>query len=73
VNDSAPSAWGALALALADWRRHAVALALVAVAAALALGVGTPTARYAAALFAFTVWMAWFVLTAIEWIRHAGF
>jgi hypothetical protein len=64
---------GALATALADWRRHAAAVGLVVLAAVVALGVGTSVARYAAVLFAFSVWMIWFVLTAVEWIRHADF
>lgn len=63
----------ALAAALGDWRRHLAALALVAVAFGAATAVGSSVAYYAAALLAFAVWMAWFVLTAIEWIRHADF
>lgn len=70
---SETSAWEALSGALSDWRRHAVALALVAIAALGAFAVGTPTARYGAVLFGFAVWMAWFVLTCVEWIRRAEF
>lgn len=70
---SGQSARDALRAALADWRRHAVAVGLVVAGFALAASVGTPEARYLAALFAFSVWMAWFVLTAVEWIRHAEF
>ena len=71
--DHGPSARAALRAALADRRRHGAALALVALAAAGALLVDTPTARYGAVLFAFAVWMGWFVLTAVEWIRRAEF
>ena len=63
----------ALRAALADWRRHAVAVALVVGAFAAAELLGTPSARYGAYLVAFAVWMAWFVLTAVEWIRRADF
>lgn len=34
---------------------------------------GTKEAYYGAALVAFTIWMAWFVLMAIEWIQLADF
>lgn len=66
-------AGAALRAALADWRRHAVALALVVGAFATAELLGGPSARYGAYLIAFAVWMAWFVLTAIEWLRRADF
>jgi hypothetical protein len=59
--------------ALTDRRRNLAALALVAVAVGLATLVGSGGAYYAAALTAFTVWMAWFVLMAIDWIRLADF
>lgn len=66
--------WGALRVALANWRLHVGALAVIASAFAVAHWVvGSPSARYAAILVAFAVWMAWFVLTAVEWIRHADF
>jgi hypothetical protein len=63
----------ALRAALADWRRHAVAVALVVVAFAVAETLADPTARYGAYLVAFAVWMGWFVLTAVEWLRRADF
>lgn len=63
----------ALRGALEDWRRHAGALFLVVAAFSVAELVGTPVARYGAWLFTFAVWMLWFVLTAIEWIRRAEF
>jgi hypothetical protein len=66
-------AWTALRAALADWRRHAVALSLVAVAFVAAEILAAPTARYGAYLIAFAVWMAWFVLTVVEWLRRADF
>lgn len=64
----------ALRGALGSWRRHLAAVALVAGGFAVThYGVGTPVARYGAYLFAFCVWMAWFVLTAVEWIGRADF
>lgn len=63
----------ALVGALADWRRHALALATVVAAFGVAAVVGSSVAYYGAALVAFSVWMAWFVLTTIEWIRRADF
>jgi hypothetical protein len=63
----------ALRAALSDWRRHAVAVALAAGAFAVAELIAAPTARYGAYLVAFAVWMAWFVLTAVEWLRRADF
>ena len=59
--------------AFADWRRHLAALALVAAAVGVASTLGSSVAYYGAALVAFSVWMAWFVLTVIEWLRHAEF
>jgi hypothetical protein len=63
----------ALKEALSDWRRHALALAGVAAAFGIAALVGADGAYYGAALVAFTIWMVWFVLTAVEWIRLAEF
>ncbi|MFC6941279.1 hypothetical protein ACFQE8_15120 [Salinirubellus sp. GCM10025818] len=63
----------ALRAALADWPRHVAAVVLVAGAFAAAELLATPSARYGAYLVAFAVWMAWFVLTAVEWLRRADF
>jgi hypothetical protein len=64
----------ALRGALGSKRRHLVAVVLVAGAVAVThYGAGTPTARYGAYLFAFCVWMGWFVLTAVDWIHRADF
>ena len=63
----------ALVEALRDWRRHAAALAIVAAVFGGAFVLGSREAYYGAALVAFSVWMGWFVLTAIEWIRLADF
>jgi hypothetical protein len=63
----------AVVAALSDWRRHAVALAAVAVTFAVAAVSGVTGAYYGAALVAFTVWMAWFVLTTIDFLRRADF
>lgn len=63
----------ALVAALSDWRRHTVAILLVALVFGLASAIGTGIAYYGAALAAFVVWMAWFVLTTIEWLRRAEF
>ncbi|QZP39814.1 hypothetical protein K6T50_17345 (plasmid) [Halobaculum magnesiiphilum] len=59
--------------ALRDWRRHAAAVASVAVAFGVASSLGSSVAYYTAALVTFTIWMAWFVLTAVEVIRLADF
>lgn len=63
----------ALVAALKDWRRHSAAFALILGAFGLAIVLGTEIAYYGAALVAFAVWMAWFVLTTIEWLRRADF
>jgi hypothetical protein len=63
----------ALIEALRDWRRNVGALlSVVAVLAAAAL-VGTKLAFYTASLIIFTVWMVWFVLTGIDWVKLAEF
>lgn len=63
----------AVVAALSDRRRHAAAVAAVVVAFAVAAATGVPGAYYGAALVAFTVWMAWFVLTTIDFLRRANF
>ncbi|WP_313695144.1 hypothetical protein [Halorarum halobium] len=56
-----------------EWRHHLLALAIVVLAFGVAAAVGSEVAYYAAALVAFSVWMGWFVMTAVEWLRHAEF
>lgn len=63
----------ALITALSEWRRNAGALGLVIAAFGIAYLIGTREAYYAAALVGFTVWMVWFVLMAIDWVRLADF
>lgn len=63
----------ALVAALADGRRHLGALVAVAVVFGVARSFGSTGAYYAASLVVFTIWMVWFVLTAVEWLRHADF
>jgi|GEM_PF-383441 fatty acid desaturase len=63
----------ALVAALDDWRRNGLALAAAIVAFAAAVAVGSAPAYFGAALVVFCVWMAWFVLTVIDWIGHADF
>ncbi|MFD1646003.1 hypothetical protein [Haloarchaeobius litoreus] len=63
----------ALRGALGHRRRNAVALVLAVVPVAVALAVGSRVALYGAALAAFVVWMAWFVLTAVDWLERADF
>lgn len=70
---SDPAARRALLAALGDRRRNLAALLLVCVALAVAVSVESPLVRYGAALVVFTVWMGWFVLAAIDWLRHADF
>jgi hypothetical protein len=63
----------ALKEALSDWRRHTLALAGVASVFGIASLLDSNGAYYGAALVTFTIWMVWFVLTAVEWIRLAEF
>ncbi len=63
----------AVVAALKDWRRHAMALVVIGIAGGIALLIGSREAFYGAALIAFSVWMVWFVLTAIEWVKRANF
>ncbi len=70
-----PAKTGAAALkeALSDWRRNTGALLSAAVVVAAAWTVGTNEAYYLAALILFTIWMVWFVLAGIDWVRVAEF
>lgn len=63
----------ALATALDDRRRHALALALVLLTVGVAALLGSAVGWYAAGLVVFTVWMVWFVLTGIAFLRNADF
>ncbi|MFB6096774.1 MAG: hypothetical protein ABEJ74_05245 [Haloferacaceae archaeon] len=63
----------ALGRALASPRRHLGALAVVVAAYGAAALLGTEIGYYVAALVTFTVWMAWFVLTAVALFRHVEF
>jgi hypothetical protein len=67
------SARSALSASLRNWRRHVVAVGVVVAGFAVAAAVGSDVARYGAVLLAFSVWMLWFVLTAVDWIRRADF
>lgn len=63
----------ALRGALGDRRRNVAAVVLVVVPVALALVAGSRVALYGAGLTVFVVWMAWFVLTAVDWLERADF
>lgn len=63
----------ALSFALADRWRNLAALALVGIAITVAAVLDTSIAYYGAGLATFAVWMAWFVLVAIDWLRVADF
>jgi hypothetical protein len=63
----------ALVEALRDWRRNVGALVVVVAVLAGAAFVGSKEAYYTAALVVFTIWMVWFVLTGIEWVKRADF
>ena len=63
----------ALLAALSDWRRNAGALLAVAAVVGPAAAVGTREAYYLAALVVFTIWMVWFVLAGIDWVKLAEF
>ena len=62
-----------VASALGEWRLHLAALAVVAAAFVAAAAVGSTVAYYAAALVSFSVWMAWFVMMAVDVLRGADF
>jgi hypothetical protein len=63
----------ALSVALGNRLRNLAALVLAAVAVGVAVAVDSRVAYYGAGLTVFAVWMAWFVLTAIDWLRVANF
>lgn len=63
----------ALSFALADRLRNLLALVLVVVAIGFAVSIDTRIAYYGAGLTVFAVWMGWFVLVAIDWLRVADF
>ena len=63
----------ALIEALSDWRRNVSALGFVAAVLAGAAYVGSREAYYTASMVIFTIWMGWFVLTGIEWVKRADF
>ncbi|MGM0590781.1 MAG: hypothetical protein ACQETI_03975 [Halobacteriota archaeon] len=55
-------------------RRTFVALGAVGAVLALAyLAVPNEVVQYGAWLVVFSIWMAWFVFTAVEWIANADF
>lgn len=71
---SDPDARAATRAALGDRLRNRLALAVVSLAAFVAFVlVPDPRLQYAAALVAFTVWMAWFVAAAVDWLGRAEF
>lgn len=70
---SSHTGWSALSEALRDWRRNTSTLLFVVAVLAVATLVGTKMAYYTASLIIFTVWMVWFVLTGIEWVKLAEF
>ncbi len=63
----------ALREALDDWQRNVAAFLVAAAVVGGASVIGSKEAYYAAALIIFTVWMVWFVLTAVEWLKRADF
>ena len=63
----------ALVEALRDRRRNTAALLGVVVTLAIAALIGTNVAYYTAVLIVFSIWMAWFVLACIEWLKRADF
>lgn len=63
----------ALVEALRDRRRNTAALLGIAVTLAIATVIGTNVAYYTAVLIVFSIWMIWFVLACIEWVKRADF
>ncbi len=58
--------------AVTDPRRTVGAVGLAVLAVGAAAAVGTGVAYFAAGLVVFTVWMAWFVATAVAVLRTLG-
>lgn len=62
----------AVVISLRAWKRHVAALLVVVAAFGAATLLASDVAFYAAALVAFTAWMAWFVLTGVHFLRLLG-
>lgn len=57
-----------------DHRRNVAALGAAAATLAVAyVLVPDPLVQYGAWLVVFSVWMAWFLFVAVEWIANANF
>ena len=65
--------WDAFVAAVTNWRRNGVALGLVVGFVAIAAAFQSSVAYYGAALTVFVIWMAWFVLVSVDWLRRADF
>ena len=59
----------ALFAALRGWKHHGIALLIVLIAFGFASLITSEVAYYAAGLVAFTIWMAWFVFTGVQFLR----
>lgn len=59
----------ALLTALRDWKRNALAFAAIVVVFGGAAWTSSQIALYGAGLVAFTIWMAWFVLTGADFLE----
>lgn len=60
-------------LSASGYRNLTALVAIVAVLATAYLLVPHPLVKYGAWLVVFSVWMAWFVAAAHEWISNADF
>jgi hypothetical protein len=63
----------ALWAALGDRQRNLLTLVAVVGVVGVAVSVDSSVAYYGAGLTVFSIWMVWFVLTAIDWLRRAEF
>ena len=57
----------------ADRRNLAAIVSVTALLAVVYVLVPHPIAQYGAWLTIFTIWMVWFVASAVEWISKADF
>ena len=63
----------ALWAALGDRQRNLFTLVAVVAVVGVAASLDSAVAYYGAGLTVFSIWMGWFVLTAIDWLRRADF
>jgi len=60
----------ALLTALGNWKRNVLAFGAIAAVFGGAMLASSRVALYGAGLVAFTIWMAWFVLTGADFLEE---